>query len=69
VGGGFVCSHSQRWRRWRSLEEPRWPPKQPHFPPKVKRVILLWRKGGSFSEDLFDFKPRLRRVGNRSPSS
>ena len=43
-------------------------PKQPHFPPKAKRVILLWMQGGPSQMDLFDFKPRLKsEAGNKVP--
>lgn len=35
-------------------------PKPPHFPPKAKRVILLWMQGGPSQMDLFDYKPRLK---------
>src|SRR5215510_8379657 len=43
-------------------------PKQPHFPPKAKRVILLWMQGGPSQMDLFDFKPRLKsEAGNKIP--
>src|SRR5882757_3509585 len=35
-------------------------PKKPHFPPKAKRVILLWMQGGPSQMDLFDYKPRLQ---------
>jgi hypothetical protein len=31
----------------------------PHFPPKVKRVILLHQSGGPSQIDLFDYKPTL----------
>jgi len=31
----------------------------PHFPPKAKRVILLWQGGGPSQVDLFDHKPGL----------
>ncbi|MSU23418.1 MAG: DUF1501 domain-containing protein [Opitutus sp.] len=31
----------------------------PHFPPKAKRVILLWQGGGPSQVDLFDYKPGL----------
>ena len=33
---------------------------QPHFPPRVKRVIYLFQAGGPAQLDLFDYKPRLR---------
>ena len=33
--------------------------KQPHFPPRVKRVIFLFMHGGPSSIDTFDPKPRL----------
>jgi hypothetical protein len=33
----------------------------PHFPPKVKRVILLHQSGGPSQIDLFDYKPGLSR--------
>ncbi len=43
-------------------------PKKPHFPPKAKRVILLWMQGGPSQADLFDFKPRLKsEAGNKIP--
>jgi hypothetical protein len=43
-------------------------PRQPHFPPKAKRVILLWMQGGPSQMDLFDFKPRLKsEAGNKVP--
>ena len=43
-------------------------PKQPHFPPKAKRVILLWMQGGPSQMDLFDYKPRLE-GGSRESNS
>jgi uncharacterized protein DUF1501 len=43
-------------------------PRTPHFPPKAKRVILLWMQGGPSQMDLFDFKPRLKsEAGNKIP--
>jgi hypothetical protein len=36
-------------------------PKQPHFPPKVKRVIFLFMNGGMSQVDTFDPKPMLIR--------
>jgi hypothetical protein len=33
--------------------------RQPHFPPKAKRVIFLFMHGGPSSVDTFDPKPRL----------
>ncbi|MGI8990545.1 MAG: DUF1501 domain-containing protein [Bryobacteraceae bacterium] len=45
-------------------------PKQPHFPAKAKRVILLWMQGGPSQADLFDYKPRLKtEAGNQVPFS
>jgi hypothetical protein len=32
---------------------------QPHFAPKVKRVIYLFQSGGPAQQDLFDYKPLL----------
>src|SRR5215813_8680772 len=34
-------------------------PRQPHFPPKAKRVIYLHMSGGPPHLDLFDYKPEL----------
>lgn len=34
-------------------------PKQPHFPPRAKRVIFLCMSGGPSHVDTFDYKPRL----------
>ena len=35
--------------------------KQPHFPPKAKRIIFLFMAGGPSQMDLFDHKPQLAR--------
>ncbi|HEY4565583.1 MAG TPA: DUF1501 domain-containing protein [Thermoanaerobaculia bacterium] len=35
-------------------------PRSPHFPPKAKRVIFLFMKGGPSHLDTFDPKPRLQ---------
>jgi hypothetical protein len=34
-------------------------PRQPHFPPKAKRIIFLFMSGGVSHVDSFDHKPRL----------
>lgn len=34
-------------------------PGLPHFPPKAKRVIVLWQGGAPSQVDLFDYKPNL----------
>ncbi len=34
-------------------------PGLPHFPPKAKRVIVLWQGGAPSHVDLFDYKPGL----------
>lgn len=34
--------------------------KQPHFPPKAKRVIYLHMVGGPSQMDLFDYKPKMQ---------
>jgi hypothetical protein len=34
----------------------------PHFPPKAKRVVVLWQGGGPSHVDLFDDKPLMRKV-------
>ena len=36
-------------------------PKQPHFAPRAKRVLLLYQNGGPSQMDLFDYKPELQR--------
>lgn len=35
---------------------------QPHFPPKVRRVIQLFMNGGASQMDTFDYKPALERL-------
>ena len=63
VGGGFGCVAMAALAAENPLA-----PKQPHFPPKAKRVILLWMQGGPSQMDLFDFKPRLKsEAGNKVP--
>src|SRR5262249_52390891 len=48
----------------RSAENPL-APKTPHFPPKVKRVIMLFMFGGPSHLDTFDPKPLLTRDSGR----
>jgi Protein of unknown function (DUF1501) len=40
--------------------------KQPHFEPKVKRIIWLFMHGGPSHVDLFDPKPELVRLGGQT---
>lgn len=42
-------------------------PKQPHFPAKAKRVILLFQNGGASQVDLFDPKHELTRRNGERP--
>src|SRR2546425_4983550 len=71
VGGGFgsfaFAAMAAEQAAQGALENPL-APKQPHFKPKAKRVILLWMQGGPSQMDLFDFKPRLQKEsGNKIP--
>jgi Protein of unknown function (DUF1501) len=60
-----------------SLLEPAWAassrarydvlPKQPHFAPRAKRVILLFQNGGPSQVDLFDPKPELMKRDGQKP--
>src|SRR5260370_27120429 len=60
-----------------SLLEPAWAassrarydvlPKQPHFAPKAKRVILLFQNGGPSQVDLFDPETELMKRGGEKP--
>ena len=64
MGGGFgsialAAMAAQDAARAAVGEDPL-APKKPHFPPKAKRVILLWMQGGPSQMDLFDYKPRLQ---------
>lgn len=44
--------------------------KQPHFPPRAKRMIWLFMHGGPSQVDLFDYKPELiRYAGQPLPES
>jgi hypothetical protein len=36
-------------------------PKTPHFPPRAKRVVMLYMRGGPSHVDTFDYKPMLAR--------
>ena len=42
-------------------------PKQPHFPAKAKRVLLLFQNGGPSQVDLFDPKPELNKRSGEKP--
>src|SRR5437588_13068409 len=44
--------------------------KEPHFPPRAKRIIYLFMAGGPSQLDLFDYKPTLNeRNGQDLPES
>lgn len=40
-------------------------PKQPHFPPKAKRVIFLFMAGGPSQLDMLDYKPALNKLNGQ----
>jgi len=40
-------------------------PKQPHYPPKAKRVIYLFMAGAPSQLDLFDYKPTLAKYNGK----
>jgi len=40
-------------------------PKEPHFPPRAKRVIFLFMAGGPSQLDLFDYKPKLSELNGQ----
>lgn len=45
-------------------------PGLPHFPPKAKRVVVLWQGGAPSHVDLFDYKPGLEaKRGQEVPDS
>jgi uncharacterized protein DUF1501 len=41
--------------------------RQPHFPPRAKRVIHLFMNGGPFGPDMLDPKPALNRYAGQRP--
>src|SRR5437870_3846182 len=41
-------------------------PRDPHFAPKARRVILLFSSGGVSHMDTFDYKPRLFQADGRT---
>lgn len=42
-------------------------PKSPHFPAKIKNVILLFMGGGPSQFEMFDYKPELERLDGTLP--
>lgn len=42
-------------------------PKQPHFPPKAKRVIYMFQAGAPSHLELFDYKPELAKNDGKLP--
>jgi hypothetical protein len=44
-------------------------PRPPHFPPKAKRIILLFQNGGPSHVDLFDPKPELSKRNGEKPGA
>ncbi len=71
IGGGFASVAMSAMAAEQAAADVRQnplSPKAPHFPPKAKRVILLWMQGGPSQMDLFDYKPRLKsEAGNQIP--
>ncbi|MBM3460107.1 MAG: DUF1501 domain-containing protein, partial [Armatimonadetes bacterium] len=43
--------------------------REPHHPPRVKRVIYLFQNGGPSHVDLFDPKPELKRQDGQKPGA
>jgi len=41
--------------------------REPHFPPKVKRVIYLFQAGGPSQLEMFTDKPKLRELDSQAP--
>jgi hypothetical protein len=61
---------SDAWGHPAPLTEDRGLPDLPHFPPKAKRVVVLWQGGGPSHVDLFDPKPELSKwAGQDIPDS
>ncbi len=59
-----------QFARGRPTDADPFAPRPPHFPAKVKNVIVLSMSGGPPHLDLFDYKPELvRRDGQDCPSS
>jgi hypothetical protein len=42
-------------------------PREPHFPPRAKRVIYLFMAGGPSHLELFDYKPKLGELTGQKP--
>ncbi len=42
-------------------------PREPHFPPRAKRVIYLFMAGGPSQLEMFDDKPKLRELHGQKP--
>jgi hypothetical protein len=42
-------------------------PRQPHFPPRAKRIVFMFMKGGPSHIDTFDPKPLLQRDDGKPP--
>jgi len=43
--------------------------RQPHYPPRAKRVIQLFMNGGPFGPDFFDPKPAINRLAGQRPDA
>src|SRR4051812_25476490 len=43
--------------------------REPHFPPRARRVIQLFMNGGPFQGDLFDPKPAINRYAGQRPAA
>src|SRR5919199_289686 len=72
VGVGGMALASLAGEAWASEAGPRKfdvLPKQPHFPPKANRIILLFQNGGPSHVDLFDPKPELAKRNGEKPGA
>jgi hypothetical protein len=63
-GFGFVSAAAMADREAKAATNPS-APKQPHFPPRAKRVIFIFMQGGPSQVDTFDYKPNLAKYDGK----
>ena len=66
LGLGGIALHSLIQGEARAATNPL-APRQPHFPPKVKRVISMFQAGAPSHLELFDYKPELKKRNGQLP--
>src|SRR5437764_15362013 len=66
--GAIALGELLRQAGWAAPADPL-APKQPHYPPRAKRVVFLFMAGAPSQLELFDYRPQLAKFDGTLPPS